>query len=248
MHQSQEYGVILLKQKYKQSQNFAIAINVAKSGICLNFAKQLAKQLPFEVAEIERGITELVAEGVLQIDEEKLSQKRMVKDAYLSDARAKAGSEGGKSKAKKENFANGFASDFAKAKNVANYEYVYVSETVNENEVNNKKNGKTSSRARARAEKSDLEKTIDDFMEMRKKMKRPMTDRAVTLMRNKLEKMAPDDEPKQILILEQSIERSWQGVFPLHNEQENHTQKGEKANERKPGNNPVSIDKFHMLE
>jgi uncharacterized phage protein (TIGR02220 family) len=116
MHQSYEYGVILLKQKYKQS-NKQI----------LNFAKQLAKQLPFEIAEIERGITELVDEGVLQLDEDRLVQKRMVKDANLSDIRASAGSIGG-SKGKS------FANDFATAKSTANYDYEYVHDNENENE------------------------------------------------------------------------------------------------------------------
>jgi len=94
MHTSHVYGTILLKQKYKQN-----------GKQILNFAYQLAKQLPFSLEEIERSLTELVAEDVLQIDDEKLSQKRMVKDGMLSDIRASAGSKGGKSKEKSGSFA-----------------------------------------------------------------------------------------------------------------------------------------------
>jgi hypothetical protein len=49
---------------------------------------------------------------------------------------------------------------------------------------------------------------------MRKKIKAPMTDYAIDLMIKKLEKMASDNDTK-IQILNQSIESSWKGIFPL---------------------------------
>jgi len=64
-------------------------------------------------------------------------------------------------------------------------------------------------------EKSDFEKTLDDFVEMRKKIKSPMTDRAVSLLKDKLQRLAPDNEQKQIKILEQSIESGWKSVYEL---------------------------------
>ena len=68
---------------------------------------------------------------------------------------------------------------------------------------------------RVAAEKSDFEKTVDDFLEMRRKIKKPATARAMNTIRNKLQGLAPDDEPMQIRILEQSIECCWQTVYPL---------------------------------
>ena len=59
-----------------------------------------------------------------------------------------------------------------------------------------------------------LEIAIDDFKEFRKKIKKPMTDRAVELLIDKLNKLASDDETK-IAILDQSIVNGWQGIFPL---------------------------------
>lgn len=56
--------------------------------------------------------------------------------------------------------------------------------------------------------------TIRDFLKMRKAIKKPMTDRALKIMLNKLDKYA-DTPQKKIKILENSIENSWQGVFPL---------------------------------
>jgi hypothetical protein len=59
-----------------------------------------------------------------------------------------------------------------------------------------------------------LKTAIEDFKEFRKKIKKPMTDRAVELLIDKLNKLASDDETR-IAILNQSIVNGWQGVFPL---------------------------------
>ena len=52
---------------------------------------------------------------------------------------------------------------------------------------------------------------------MRKELKKPMTEKAIELLKTRLEKLAPKDEQTQIEILEQSIMNNWQGVFPLKN-------------------------------
>ena len=54
--------------------------------------------------------------------------------------------------------------------------------------------------------------------EMRKKLRKPLTDRGKELILKKLEKLAPGDEATQAAILDQSVERGWQGVFPLKTE------------------------------
>jgi hypothetical protein len=59
-----------------------------------------------------------------------------------------------------------------------------------------------------------LIETIVDFIKMRAEIKKPMTDRALLLMLNKLKGLSQDEEV-QIKILENSIENCWQGVFPL---------------------------------
>ncbi len=95
MHKSDEYGIILLKQKDKQNQS-----------TCLNFATKLARLLPFDKAELKLAIQELVEEKVLYINGDKLYQKRMIYDNKISIIRAESGSKGGKKTQK----------DFAKAK------------------------------------------------------------------------------------------------------------------------------------
>ena len=60
---------------------------------------------------------------------------------------------------------------------------------------------------------------VSDYVEMRKKIKAPLTDRAVDLMLTNLAIMSKDPE-EQIQILNQSIMNSWKGLFPLkHQEQ-----------------------------
>ncbi|EHN15514.1 hypothetical protein [Clostridium sporogenes] len=60
----------------------------------------------------------------------------------------------------------------------------------------------------------ELKNTILEFIKMRTMIKSKMTDNALNLMLNKLDKLSNDDEIK-IKILEQSIMNSWKGVFPL---------------------------------
>lgn len=63
-------------------------------------------------------------------------------------------------------------------------------------------------------EDKTLIETIIDFMKMRDKIKKPMTDRALKIMLNKLNTFSNDTEI-QIKILEKSIENCWQGIFEL---------------------------------
>ena len=65
------------------------------------------------------------------------------------------------------------------------------------------------------ADRTPLEIAMDDFAAARKAMKKPLTDKARELTIKELEKLAPGDEAMQIAIINQSIQRGWQGVFPL---------------------------------
>lgn len=60
----------------------------------------------------------------------------------------------------------------------------------------------------------DLEATIKDFIDMRKTIKKPMTSKALELLIKNLNKLTNLEEEK-IAILNQSIEHSWQTVYPL---------------------------------
>jgi hypothetical protein len=121
MHKSKEYGCILLEQKYKQ-----------KISTCFAFASKLANHLPFNENIIFSALEELIKEGVIKIDGDKIYQSRMVKDNLISIKRSKAGKIGGD----KNIFAQANIKAKGKAKVEANTEYEY--DNVNENVLDNK--------------------------------------------------------------------------------------------------------------
>lgn len=71
----------------------------------------------------------------------------------------------------------------------------------------------------------DLKKVLLDFIDMRKAIKKPMTSRALELLIDKARKMTAD-ESMQIAILNQSIERCWQTIYPLKEEARNENSSG----------------------
>jgi hypothetical protein len=62
----------------------------------------------------------------------------------------------------------------------------------------------------------DLREALKSFVEMRKELKKPITIKGLKIALGKLDKMALDDLTK-IDIVNQSIEGSWSGLFPLRN-------------------------------
>lgn len=60
-----------------------------------------------------------------------------------------------------------------------------------------------------------LIKAFSDFEIMRNRKSKPLTQRASELICMELNKLAPKDKLAQTLILEQSILKGWQDVFPL---------------------------------
>jgi hypothetical protein len=120
MHKSKEYGAISLKQNDKQSGR-------QNNKPMLNFACKLVKHLPFSKDEIFDALEELFENDVIQLNGDKIEQKRMIRDNYLSIIRAKAGKKGGK----KTQFDN----VSAKAKKKASTENEYENENENENEI-----------------------------------------------------------------------------------------------------------------
>lgn len=76
-----------------------------------------------------------------------------------------------------------------------------------------------------------LNQTFIDYLDMRKKIKKPMTDRAIQLCMKKLKDLSTPkysecmDNDIAIKILEQSIMNCWQGIFPL--KEDRNTRKSE---------------------
>lgn len=69
-------------------------------------------------------------------------------------------------------------------------------------------------------EKTEFDKAIDGFIEMRKKIKKPLTEQWLKLIKEKLERLYPWKQDLQIKVLNNSISNSRQWVFPLKEEEE----------------------------
>ena len=63
-------------------------------------------------------------------------------------------------------------------------------------------------------EDEEVKNSIYEFIKMRKLIKKPMTDRALTMLINKLEKLSSDKDI-QIKILERSILKNWTDIYEL---------------------------------
>lgn len=79
----------------------------------------------------------------------------------------------------------------------------------------------------------NLRQALKDFLEMRKKIKKPMTERAFGMLLSKLDELAATDEMK-VRLLDQSILHNWQTVYPLK--------------VQKQQDNSKSTNKFHNFD
>ena len=90
----------------------------------------------------------------------------------------------------------------------------YDTDTESENEITSERKKQSKKRAAASAYVSDpaLNAAISDFVEHRKKLRKPMTDRAIQLFIIKLQGMA-DSVPERIELINTAIEHGWQTVY-----------------------------------
>ena len=88
---------------------------------------------------------------------------------------------------------------------------------INNNNKNNNKNNKKEKTIKEMLEEQDpeLEPVFENFIEMRKKIKKPLTDYAFKLLLNKLEKLSGGFNGNKLLILNQSIVNCWQDIYEL---------------------------------
>lgn len=89
---------------------------------------------------------------------------------------------------------------------------------INNTNINNKKERKKETSydkiINSMIEDEEIKNSIYEFIKMRNLIKKPMTDRALTMLINKLEKLSSDKDI-QIKILEQSIFKNWADIYEL---------------------------------
>ena len=87
-----------------------------------------------------------------------------------------------------------------------------------DNNINNKEERKKETNydkiINSMVEDEEVKNSIYEFIKMRKLIKKPMTDRALTMLINKLEKLSSDKDI-QIKILEKSILKNWTDIYEL---------------------------------
>ena len=97
---------------------------------------------------------------------------------------------------------------------------------INNISTNNKKDNKKESKntydeiVNSLVPDEDVKNAIYDFIKMRKLIKKPMTDRALTMLVNKLNKLSSSKDI-QIKILEKSILNNWQDIYEYKEEKKN---------------------------
>ena len=95
---------------------------------------------------------------------------------------------------------------------------------INNTNINNKEERKKETNydkiINSMVEDEEVKNSIYEFIKMRKLIKKPMTDRALTMLINKLEKLSSDKDI-QIKILEKSILKNWTDIYPYKEEDNN---------------------------
>lgn len=66
-----------------------------------------------------------------------------------------------------------------------------------------------------------MQDAFESFVEMRKKIKSPMSDNAIVRCINRLKKLSGEDEQLAIKILNQSEDNCWKDIYPLKDHPQN---------------------------
>ena len=102
------------------------------------------------------------------------------------------------------------------------------------NKINNKKDNNLNDTLNS-VESQELRAVLNEFIKMRKTIKKPLTAYGLELILKNLNKLSPSIE-EQIQIIEQSIEHCWQGVFALKQDTKQQESQVERAYKRLVGN------------
>lgn len=90
-------------------------------------------------------------------------------------------------------------------------------------------------------EDDDLNEAIKEFIKHRKALKKTMTDRAIELFINKLNKLSTDKDV-QIAMINEAIEKGWMSVYPLKDKPQSQVVKQEERSDLK------AIEDLYMQE
>ena len=193
MHKSEDYGKILLRQKFRQSEQQI-----------QNFAGMLARQMPYDKEVIARSLDELLDEKVIYIDGDTLCQKRMIKDGNTSEKRSISGRKGAEATNQRKNKSPKFAEQFAAAKSAAN------SENENEDEIEieivNKSEGDNPF-------SGELREAFDDWIAYKKEKRQSYKQRGMQSLITQIQRYADQfGESATANAIRNSMASNYQGI------------------------------------
>lgn len=201
LHKQEEYGTILLKQKDKQNLS-----NIS------NFACKLAKLLPFQIKILEDALEELIEEGCLFIEGDKLIQKRMVKDNAISTSRSNAAKKGGGN----PNFVKTKLQTTSKQNTEDEYENEYEYEFKNDNIdiILLKQNFDFSFLEAKEMFNGEIECEFLNWALHLQNQKKNLTQQMLELQYSNLVRCSSNNKAKAIHLIKKSILKGWSDIYP----------------------------------
>ena len=100
----------------------------------------------------------------------------------------------------------------------------------NNNKNINNKNKKKKKDSWFTSEK--INAAFEDFLKMRKSIKKPATDRAISMLVNKLKELSGDDEELAVAIIDKAILKNWLSFYDLDEDEKRKINQGSQKRER----------------
>ena len=204
-----DYLIIYLKMQLKAlKSNGYLEI----TGLEQNVAAEIALDIDEDEDKVQVALSYLQACGLVEASTDNL---------FLPYVQENTGSETASAQRVREFRANQKAlqcnTDVTEVKQPCNVEKEIEKELEIDKEKEIKKDKKKNNKAAPVYYPNDekLNDAFADYVAMRKQIKAPMTDRAVTLAMNKLTELSGGDNDLAIDILNQSVMNSWKGLFEL---------------------------------
>ena len=183
-------------------------------GVCYPTRERIMNDLQMSKTTLYKYMKPLVDIGVVQIEKTKTDKGLLSKNVYHLCHKIDVTQHGTPQHGTPQ---NGTLTLIDLNSNILN------NNNINSNTINNTqgeagsphtKNQKKKSEPVTYSDDPELNDAIAEFVKFRKGIKKPMSDRAITLMINKLESLS-HDKHEQVQILNQSIMQGWTGLYAL---------------------------------
>ena len=144
------------------------------------------------------------------------------------DSRAEAGAKGGNARiANQANQADMKCSEVICSEVICNDLNGFETKELKEKSA---KADQKKAAASAYCDDPDLNAAVEDFVEHRKKLRKPMTDKAISLFIARVDSMAADT-PGKVALINNAIEKGWQTVYPDKEPHQTREPPGQSAND-----------------